>query len=322
MPYLPEAIESIINQSYSNLEIICINDGSSDDTSLILEQYAKKDDRIKVVHNEENLRLIATLNKGIDLANGFFIARMDADDICHPVRIELQVKLSLKENLDLIGTNVIELDQNGKKLNRILKAKNQNEINLASYFFSPFVHPSVFVKTEVLKQNKYSINNRALHTEDYELWTRIIASGYKCQNIDKELLTLRKNDQSVSHQYENIQITNFVKCALNHQQKLLEKEICITNVKVAVNRFSVISRAEYRGGLRLISEISNKLESKGIIISKQLLSLQKLDILIQSINKASTNRNKLYFYRKIFSLIVQNSLNSTFIKYLFAKFKK
>mgnify|MGYP000858024831 CR=1 FL=1 len=104
MPYLSEALESIINQTYTKLEILCINDGSTDATGVVLEQYAAQDKRIKVVHNEENIKLIATLNKGVELANGKYIARMDGDDISFLHRIEYCVnKMENDDSIDLIS---------------------------------------------------------------------------------------------------------------------------------------------------------------------------------------------------------------------------
>src|SRR5690554_4168647 len=101
--FLPIALDSIINQTYTNLEILCINDGSTDKTADILEEYAKKDKRIRVVHNEANLELIVTLNKGIALAKGDYIARMDADDVSHLERIEKLYKTLVKEDVDVVS---------------------------------------------------------------------------------------------------------------------------------------------------------------------------------------------------------------------------
>ena len=97
--YVVEAVGSISNQTYKNLEIIAINDCSTDRTGELLMQLAREDSRIRVVTNEVNLKLIQTLNKGIGMCNGEYIARMDADDISLPTRIEKEVRF-LEENND------------------------------------------------------------------------------------------------------------------------------------------------------------------------------------------------------------------------------
>mgnify|MGYP001807244913 CR=1 FL=1 len=107
MPYLREALESIIHQTYTNLEILCINDGSTDETGTVLEEYAATDKRITVIHNETNIKLIRSLNKGIDLSTGEFLARMDSDDVSSPDRIEKELDCLLEnEMVDELGCSI------------------------------------------------------------------------------------------------------------------------------------------------------------------------------------------------------------------------
>ena len=98
--YLTEAVESIINQTFKNWELIVINDCSTDSTAEILSSFALKDKRIKVYTNEVNLKLPSSLNKAISLSSGKYVARMDADDICLPERLEKQFKF-MEENRDV-----------------------------------------------------------------------------------------------------------------------------------------------------------------------------------------------------------------------------
>ena len=99
--YLSEALDSIIVQTHRNIEIICVDDGSIDNTSVLLSNYATQYNNVRVVTNECNLKLIKTLNKAIDLATGDYIARMDADDVALPNRIEHQLKFILEKDLDI-----------------------------------------------------------------------------------------------------------------------------------------------------------------------------------------------------------------------------
>ena len=111
--YVKEAIKSIQNQTYENLEIIVIYDGSIDDTYNIVEKLAKEDNRIKLYKNEKNLKIVKTLNRALSLANGEYISRMDGDDISAPDRIEKKVKF-LEENkeFDLVGCQVEVVNEN------------------------------------------------------------------------------------------------------------------------------------------------------------------------------------------------------------------
>src|SRR3989339_623001 len=129
--YLAEAIESILAQTFKNFEFIIIDDGSKDDTLRIINEYARKDRRIKVYHNKKNIGcvgFIRNLNKGIKLAKGKYLARMDADDISLPDRFRIQHDF-LEKNQDtfLIGTGVIDIYANGEEFKKT-KGISGNEI--------------------------------------------------------------------------------------------------------------------------------------------------------------------------------------------------
>ena len=100
-------MDSIVNQTYTNLEILCINDGSTDATREVLDDCASKDSRIRVIHNEENIKLIRTLNKGIDLASGEYIARMDADDIMPRDKLKKLLKVIQSNSEGIIATGYV-----------------------------------------------------------------------------------------------------------------------------------------------------------------------------------------------------------------------
>lgn len=109
--YLFEALSSIVNQSYQNLEIIVVDDASTDSSVSIVESFS--DTRIKLFKNESNLKIVKTLNFALTKVNGEYIARMDADDISHPERIRKQVEfLEKNRGIDILGTNIWVIDQN------------------------------------------------------------------------------------------------------------------------------------------------------------------------------------------------------------------
>jgi len=149
--YLKEAIESIVNQTYTNFEFIIIDDKSTDNSLDLIRGYEENDSRIKVIVNEENLGLAKSLNKGIKLASGEIIARMDADDISLLERFEKQINYINKNNdCILLGTNADVVDQYGNLVYKTNLPKQNNEIKAKLPYISSFIHPSIMVRKDVL----------------------------------------------------------------------------------------------------------------------------------------------------------------------------
>ena len=116
--YLYKALDSIVNQTYKNLEVICVNDGSTDKSEEIILNFKNKDSRIVYIKNEKNIGLIKTLNKAIDIANGKYIARMDADDISLPERLEKQYNFLKSKDVDICDCNIKYINENNKNINK------------------------------------------------------------------------------------------------------------------------------------------------------------------------------------------------------------
>jgi len=200
--YIGEAIKNVLNQTFTDFELIVINDGSTDKTEEIILSF--NDDRIHYIKNETNIKLIATLNKGIDLAQGKYIARIDADDVCMPERFEKQIDF-LENHPDyvLCGSWAYIIDSKGEKTGRVRYIDTHNLLKISLLFTVPLIHPSVMAQTNILKQFKYSIS--ALHTEDFELWIRIVNAGYKIANIPEYLIKYRWHDTNISVENEAFQ---------------------------------------------------------------------------------------------------------------------
>ena len=112
--YIGEAIESILNQTLKDFELIIVNDASTDSTGNIIKSYAEKDSRIVVLVNENNLNIAGSLNRGISVAKGTFIARMDADDIALPERLEMQAKvMSENPQVAVVGNDIQLINESG-----------------------------------------------------------------------------------------------------------------------------------------------------------------------------------------------------------------
>jgi glycosyltransferase involved in cell wall biosynthesis len=194
--YLRYAINSIINQSFSDFEFIIINDASTDNTGKILGEY--NDNRIVIINNEKNLGLTKSLNKGIAVAKGKYIARMDADDISMPERIEKQVGfMENHKDVAILGTDYYPIDEAGRRINaKLMRPISSTEIKRNLFKFNPFIHSSLMIRREVLKEVGY-YDERFKKAQDYELCLRIL-SKYEGYNLPEELIAFRIDKTKLS----------------------------------------------------------------------------------------------------------------------------
>ncbi|TAF45002.1 MAG: glycosyltransferase [Sphingobacteriales bacterium] len=198
--YLKEAINSILNQSFKDFEFIIINDGSTDSTEEIILSYT--DPRIVYVKNEVNLHLIKTLNKGIDLSKGKYIARMDADDISIQNRFEQQIKIfNQYTEVDIVNCQYFLLTADGKSYrnDRTSIIINTEAVKYISIFQTMIQHPTVMIKAELMKLNKYKDNEDVKHIEDFELWNRLFENKCNSYIIEEHLLFYRVNPASINN---------------------------------------------------------------------------------------------------------------------------
>lgn len=191
---LEMAVNSILNQSLKDLELIAVNDGSKDDSLEILEKISSFDSRLKV-YSKENGGIVSALNYGIDHCNGEFIARMDSDDISKKNRFINQIEHLEFNKLDLIGSNITtfkdgSLIKTGKKYPEGLK------LNTHILFNSPFAHPTILGKSECFQEFRYS-NNLGI-AEDYKFVSDLFVNGKRLGNIDKTLLLYRKSSYQLT----------------------------------------------------------------------------------------------------------------------------
>lgn len=203
--YLDDAINSILNQTYTDFEFIIINDGSNDDSKAIIDHYASIDKRIVVINNERNLGLAASLNKAIELSRGKYIARQDADDLSCSMRLEVQIAYALAhEEVDLIGSNNYLIDVNGEVVYEN-KTHSQKK-DFLKYLLNSggiFTHGSVLIKKEKLFEvGMY--DQRFYYSQDGELWLRFISKGAKIKILDEPLYYFRSAPRP-SNKKRNIQ---------------------------------------------------------------------------------------------------------------------
>ncbi|WP_394560340.1 glycosyltransferase family 2 protein [Aquipseudomonas alcaligenes] len=195
-PYIREALESILAQDHPSFEVIVINDGSTDDTATILEQYT--DPRLRVIH-QENAGLAVTLHRGVELAHGQFVARQDADDISQPGRLSLQHQFLVERpDFGLVGTwSRIMVDEEVTERRHTHPTSN-GELQMWQVFDNFFVHTAVMFRRDVaLQAGNYPLEPEYYPPEDFYLWSRI-ARFSRIGNIDKELVVYREVPGSIS----------------------------------------------------------------------------------------------------------------------------
>lgn len=192
--YLLEAVQSILNQSYSNFELIVVNDGSKDKSEEIIKNI--KDPRI-VYHYKTNSGLADSLNFGISKSKGQYIARQDQDDISYPTRFEKQVKfLEENKNVVLLGTRAKVFKDNSTEVKYHNHATQPYDLKFDLLFDNPFVHSSVmFRKADFDKVNSYNTDRNFY--EDYELWSRFAEIG-DVANLKDVLVDYRHHDMGLS----------------------------------------------------------------------------------------------------------------------------
>lgn len=185
--YVSEAVQSILNQTYNNFEFIIINDCSTDSTPKILEEFQSKDDRIKLIHNNKNLRICKSLNKGIKIAQGKYVARMDADDFSYPGRLALQVNfMESHPDVVVLGGEMDIINGSGKITGERRYAQTDKELKKTIFRYSPFSHPTIMVRKKALdRTNLY--NPDFVHAEDLDLYFQLGRYGEFANLSDKVL---------------------------------------------------------------------------------------------------------------------------------------
>jgi glycosyltransferase involved in cell wall biosynthesis len=190
--FLAEAIESVLAQSYRNLELIVVDDGSTDRSLEIAQQLAERDPRVKVVRNERNLGIVRTRNRAFDEANpaSRYFAVLDSDDVCMPDRLTLQVAfLEGHPEHAIVGGNTLIIDENGVELGRRVYPSTHEALISVITRYNPIAQPTVTIRRSAL-QSVGRYDERYSRCQDYDLWLRM-AARHKIANLDAFTLKYR-----------------------------------------------------------------------------------------------------------------------------------
>ncbi len=198
---IASALFSVVNQNYNSLEIIVVDDGSTDDTERVVFEF--KDKRIKYEKLETNSGITVALNRAIKLASGGIIARMDADDVMLPWRLSDQVPWMLENNLTILGGGA---EKFGAAHGRMISPEKGPDVINSFLINNPFIHPAV-----IINRNHVDVYYREdfLCEEDYELWSRLITAS-NCENISHPVIKYRVAQTTNQNRLDKQKFTKIV----------------------------------------------------------------------------------------------------------------
>lgn len=289
--YVQDAIQSILNQTFTDFELIILNDGSTDQSEFKILQFS--DSRIRYIKNEVNLKLISTLNLGLKMALGKYIARIDADDIALPQRFARQVDF-LEKNFDygIVGSFA---ETFGNKSEVLKYAEEDEDIRYAFITHNPFIHSTVMIRSIILHKNNLKYSHDQLHVEDYALWIDILEVS-KAKILSEILIKYRVHNQQISEVYSIKQLSN----TYNVQSYYLKKlgfEIGEVDFILSLHRPVSLNVVDLIDALHKVDKISDKV----IHLNKKINFTNYLKRLIknQIFNKKSISFNELILILKL-----------------------
>jgi glycosyltransferase involved in cell wall biosynthesis len=206
--YVADALQSVLEQTLVDFEMIVIDDGSTDGTHDILDRFARRDSRMRLF-TRENRGYAATLNEAAELARGEFLARMDADDICMPDRFSRQVDfLQRRPEVGVVGSRVLQVDPQGVPVCDLYTMVSHEEIDRCHMAFagSAIAHPTVMMRTKIFREAG-AYRTEFEPAEDVDLWLRL-AEKTRLANLPEKLLHYRLHAKSVSHSRRHQQCLN------------------------------------------------------------------------------------------------------------------
>jgi glycosyltransferase involved in cell wall biosynthesis len=264
--YIAQAIQSILDQTYENFELCIINDGSTDNTAAVIDQF--DDPRIIKINHSKNKGLVETRNALIELARGKYIAYLDNDDIAFPDRLERQVAFLEAGKADLCSGAYETYNEETGRRRKSKERYTDSDIKALISVYCPLCNPAVMGRAEVFKQFRYKPGND--HAEDYSMWQEIALAGYRLANLKDKLITYRIHPKQISRVANASAAVIFDRCRADYikglgispdlcpqKMPVLERIIKAPQFLFAINRqikhisfsanYQIYARFQYRG---------------------------------------------------------------------------
>ncbi|NJN10964.1 MAG: glycosyltransferase [Richelia sp. RM2_1_2] len=229
--YLRESIESIQNQTFTEFEFIIVEDCSTDNSAEIIAEYAEKDQRIVVIINKENIGLTKSLNKGLKIARGEYIARQDADDVSLPSRLQKEALLLEKHpEISLVSCDIELIDSQGNFIGKCQRTCEPDLVSWYLLFYNRLAgHSQVMFRRQlVIELGGYDENRR--YSQDYELWSRMIDVS-KIAILPETLLKQRRHSESISASKSSEQKKYSLTQSKQNIEQLIDQEISLEEVE-------------------------------------------------------------------------------------------
>ncbi|HMS66220.1 MAG TPA: glycosyltransferase family 2 protein [Ignavibacteria bacterium] len=301
--YIARSVESILNQTYRDFEFIIVNDGSIDNTSLIVRELSLADNRIVFIDNKENKGRVPSLNKALEIAKGKYLAIQDADDYSMPERLEKQITF-LENNNDyvLVGSNIIVMDENEKFISQPMRPINSPEAKFNLLFRCTFANPSIVFRKEIVDKYGLKYEDNFIHAEDYRIISKISNYG-KVYNLEEMLVKYRKHSFNNSMVYSDIVSNGSTLIAkenvsglgieISEEQALRIRKLLSskgTDLKYIYNDVKLLLKImkEWQSGLAKKISLRNR--------SISYCTFQYLNSALWSQYQIVKAKNKLYFY--------------------------
>lgn len=269
--YVGKAIESLLRQDCQDFEIILIDDGSTDNSLGVMEEYKERDRRIRIL-SRENKGLIFSLNEGVSVARGHWIVRMDSDDISLPDRISKQLDWVKEKKADVCGGWVKTFGTTIPRVRRYYQG--QEAIRLQLLFNTCFAHPTILIRKKLLEVNPYDEN--AQFVEDYDLWARLAARNIPMTNFPGILLKYRIHGKQITQKNMAEQSLAREKVALRYREACFPKLANNSVHSIIMSRWEKVESREIESAVSFFKDLQNTSDDEeGVVKDNAILFLAR-----------------------------------------------
>ena len=275
MPYLPLAVESILKQTFTDFEFIIVNDCSTDSSIEYLQSL--QDTRIVLVDLPRNLGVTGALQAGMKRVRGKYVARLDADDIAKPHRLQTQVNyMEHNPEIGLLGCSIEQIDSSGKVLKHINLSKDDLEIRWRMLFKNSFFHSTVIFRHSLILEHR--LNYRLKYGEDYQLWVEMLQFCKGTISSD-ELIQYRKHQQSWTFNKSKQQLDSQLQTGVNQIKNLTQANDDTIKILIEWVRFNKVSNADLVITKKLFIDLVNSFIMQHRSIITKIFLIDKLNFL-------------------------------------------
>lgn len=309
LEWMRQAIDSILNQTFTDFEFIIVNDNPLRlENVTLLNSYASEDKRIRVVHNEKNLGLPSSLNRALEIVKGKYVARMDADDISLPDRFQYQYDF-LETHLEygICGTYARFIDEHSKVGLKVRLGHTNDELKARLLFYSPFMHPSIMARSNLICRLKYDVNYRV--AQDVELWLRM-SRETKFYNIPQYLIFYRVHSKNSKKRESRTLQIEILKQLANKRLEIFELvsgNECLRKLFVQFSVSQAANRRQYdkesvdKLFTILLNAYGNNHNMYNVLLKRYIFDILKYGLYCSFLNNP-------FIHKSLFSYLLQSTM--------------